>query len=74
MASQKGALGGNPSLESLGIVELDAESFPDEGLLPLSLTCLRIRDVRNLKKLDYTGLCQLSSLKKLILGNCPNLQ
>ncbi|RZB65900.1 putative disease resistance RPP13-like protein 1, partial [Glycine soja] len=74
MASLKGALGGNPSLESLGIVELDAESFPDEGLLPLSLTCLRIRDFRNLKKLDYKGLCQLSSLKKLILGNCPNLQ
>ncbi|RZB65897.1 putative disease resistance RPP13-like protein 1 [Glycine soja] len=74
MASLKGALGGNPSLENLEIGKLDAESCPDEGLLPLSLTCLRIRDFPNLKKLDYKGLSQLSSLKKLILGNCPNLQ
>ncbi|KAG4950200.1 hypothetical protein JHK86_043439 [Glycine max] len=74
MASLKGALGDNPSLETLSIRELDAESFPDEGLLPLSLTCLTISGFRNLKKLDYKGLCQLSSLKKLILENCPNLQ
>ena len=74
MASLKGALGDNPSLETLSITELDAESFPDEGLLPLSLTCLTISDFPNLKKLDYKGLCQLSSLKKLILDDCPNLQ
>ncbi|KAH1210607.1 hypothetical protein GLYMA_15G233400v4 [Glycine max] len=74
MASLKGALGDNPSLETLSIREQDAESFPDEGLLPLSLTCLTISGFRNLKKLDYKGLCQLSSLKKLILENCPNLQ
>ncbi|KHN20832.1 Putative disease resistance RPP13-like protein 1 [Glycine soja] len=74
MASLKGALGDNPSLESLEIEKLDAESFPDEGLLPLSLTHLRIRDFRNLKKLDYKGLCQLSSLKELFLDDCPNLQ
>ncbi|KAL5159579.1 putative disease resistance RPP13-like protein 1 [Glycine soja] len=54
--------------------ELDAESFPDEGLLPLSLTFLRIQDFRNLKKLDYKGLCQLSSLKELHIVMCPNLQ
>ena len=74
MASLKGALGDNPSLETLEITELDAESFPDEGLLPLSLACLVIRDFPNLKKLDYKGLCHLSSLKKLILDYCPNLQ
>ncbi|KHN20833.1 Putative disease resistance RPP13-like protein 1 [Glycine soja] len=74
MASLKGALGDNPSLESLWIEKLDAESFPDEGLLPLSLTCLWIHDFPNLKKLDYKGLCQLSSLKKLFLNKCPNLQ
>ncbi|KAG4950197.1 hypothetical protein AAZX31_15G218000 [Glycine max] len=74
MASLKGALGDNPSLESLGIIKHDAESFPDEGLLPLSLTCLWIIDFPNLKKLDYKGLCQLSSLKQLSLQECPNLQ
>ena len=74
MASQKGALGDNPSLEMLWIGNLDAESFPDEGLLSLSLTYLRIHDFPNLKKLDYKGLCQLSSLDELILVNCPNLQ
>ncbi|KRH13355.1 hypothetical protein GLYMA_15G233100v4 [Glycine max] len=74
MASLKGALGDNPSLESLGIGKLDAESFPDEGLLPLSLINLSIYGFPNLKKLDYKGLCQLSSLKKLILDGCPNLQ
>ncbi|KAG4947328.1 hypothetical protein JHK87_043335 [Glycine soja] len=74
MASLKGALGDNPSLETLGIIEQDAESFPDEGLLPLSLTYLWICDFPNLKKLDYKGLCHLSSLKELILDDCPNLQ
>ncbi|KAL2971814.1 hypothetical protein AAZX31_15G218500 [Glycine max] len=74
MASLKGALGDNPSLETLHIGELDAESFPDEGLLPLSLTCLWIYVFRNLKKLDYKGLCQLSSLKELNIIDCPNLQ
>nr|AAO15846.1 resistance protein KR4 [Glycine max] len=74
MASLKGALGDNPSLKTLRIIKQDAESFPDEGLLPLSLACLVIRDFPNLKKLDYKGLCHLSSLKKLILDYCPNLQ
>ncbi|RZB65926.1 putative disease resistance RPP13-like protein 1 isoform A [Glycine soja] len=74
MASLKGALGDNPSLESLGIIKHDAESFPDEGLLPLSLTYLWICDFPNLKKLDYKGLCHLSSLEVLWLDECPNLQ
>jgi len=62
------------SLESLYIAELDAECFPDEGLLPLSLTSLTIRGCPNLEKLYYKGLCQLSSLQTLSLKNCPNLQ
>ncbi|KAG4957689.1 hypothetical protein JHK85_044069 [Glycine max] len=74
MASLKGSLGDNPSLETLKIGKLDAESFPDEGLLPLSLISLCISAFPNLKKLDYKGLCQLSSLKELILQYCPNLQ
>ncbi|KHN35303.1 Putative disease resistance RPP13-like protein 1 [Glycine soja] len=63
-----------PRVESFPEGELDAESFPDEGLLPLSLTYLWIWDFRNLKKLDYKGLCHLSSLEVLWLDECPNLQ
>jgi len=74
VASLKGALGVNPSLEILRISDIDVESFPDEGLLPLSLTELEIDDCPNLKKLEYKGLCHLSSLQKLILDNCPILQ
>ncbi|KAL2335688.1 hypothetical protein Fmac_016901 [Flemingia macrophylla] len=70
----KGALAANTSLESLYISEVDVESFPDEGFLPLSLTCLKIRCCSNLRKLDYRGLCQLSSLKKLVIHQCHNLQ
>jgi len=74
IGSLKGAFRDRSSLESLWIEELDAKCFPDEGLLPFSLTSLTIRDCPNLEKLDYKGLYQLSSLKLLILVNCPNLQ
>ena len=43
-------------------------------MLPLSLTILKIKDCRNLKKLDYRGLSRLSSLKELSLHNCQILQ
>ncbi|XP_027909774.1 putative disease resistance protein At3g14460 isoform X1 [Vigna unguiculata] len=73
--SLKGALGGNPyCLRSLWIGKMDAECFPNEGLLPLSLTSLAISHCRNLKELDYKGLHQLSSLKTLSLCVCSNLQ
>ncbi|CAJ1978022.1 unnamed protein product [Sphenostylis stenocarpa] len=71
--SLKGALRDDPSLETLWIGEVDAECFPEEGLLPLSLTSLYITHSPNLKKLDYNGLCQLSSLKKLLLKDCVHL-
>ncbi|ESW05616.1 hypothetical protein PHAVU_011G194900 [Phaseolus vulgaris] len=70
----KGVWGTNPSLESLFIGKVDVECFPDEGLLPLSLTELRINDCPNLKKLDYKGLCHLSSLQTMFIRNCPLLQ
>ncbi|KAL2335691.1 hypothetical protein Fmac_016904 [Flemingia macrophylla] len=74
MASLKGALAANASLEILSIRNVDVESFPDEGLLPLSLTSLQIRFFSNLKKLDSKGLCQLSSLKELHIIGCENIQ
>jgi len=74
--------GGLPSnLESLTIAGCslkgalgDCSSFPDEGLLPPSLTSLSIHNCPNLEKLDYKGLYQLLSLKTLALWDCPNLQ
>jgi len=71
---KEGVWGTNPSLESLCIEKEDLECFPGEGLLPLSLTELRIDDCRNLKKLDYRGLSHLPSLRRLVLENCPILQ
>ncbi|RDY11162.1 putative disease resistance RPP13-like protein 1, partial [Mucuna pruriens] len=74
IASMKGALGANTSLKLLVIEEMDVESFPDEGLLPLSLKSLHIGYCPDLKILDYKGLCQLSSLEHLSLGDNPSLQ
>ncbi|XP_027356843.1 putative disease resistance RPP13-like protein 1 [Abrus precatorius] len=75
MASLRGALeANNTSLETLSFGKVDVESFPDEGLLPLSVTSLEIHDCPNLKKLNYKGLCHLSSLKSLIIDDCPSLQ
>ncbi|BAT96937.1 hypothetical protein VIGAN_09026400 [Vigna angularis var. angularis] len=74
VASLKGAWGTNPSLKILYICNVDLECFPGEGLLPLSLDHLEIYDCPNLKKLDYKGLCHLSSLQTLVLRDCPILQ
>jgi len=74
VGSLKRAFRDNPSLEQLFIEKVDAECFPEEGLLPLSLTELIMRDCPNLEKLDYKGLYQLSSLQSLRLENCPNLR
>ncbi|RDX80894.1 putative disease resistance protein, partial [Mucuna pruriens] len=74
MASLKGALGANSVLDRLSVTGLEVESFPEEGLLPLSLTCLEISDCGDLKSVDYKGLCSLSSLKVLYIGDCPKLQ
>ncbi|XP_062119281.1 putative disease resistance RPP13-like protein 1 [Humulus lupulus] len=52
----------------------DMESFLEQGSLPTSLTSLRIENVACLKYLDDKGFQELTSLKELIIYNCPNLQ
>ena len=71
IASLRETLDANTCLQTLRIENVDVECFTDEVLLPRSLTSLTIYDCRNLKKMEYKGLCHLSSL---ILWHCPNLQ
>jgi leucine-rich repeat protein SHOC2 len=52
----------------------EVESFPEEMLLPSSLTTLEIRHLSNLKSLDHKGLQHLTSLRELQIWHCPNLQ
>ncbi|KAK5833053.1 hypothetical protein PVK06_016864 [Gossypium arboreum] len=65
-----------PSLTSFYIShsEAEMECFPDEHLLPSSLTSIEISDLRNLKSLEYKGFQHLTSLCKLSIFSCPNLQ
>ncbi|KAH1102177.1 hypothetical protein GYH30_036640 [Glycine max] len=74
MSLLKSALGGNHSLERLSIGGVDVECLPEEGVLPHSLVTLVICKCGDLKRLDYKGLCHLSSLETLILFDCPRLQ
>jgi len=71
ITSLRETLDANSCLEHLCIEKVDVECFPDEVLLPPSLTSLEILHCPNLKKMEYKGLCHLSSLR---LYNCPNLQ
>ncbi|XP_011047693.1 PREDICTED: putative disease resistance protein At3g14460 [Populus euphratica] len=52
----------------------DLESFPEETMLPSTLVTLKIQDLRNLKSLDYKGLKHLTSLSKLEIWRCPQLE
>ncbi|PNY05551.1 disease resistance rpp13-like protein 1-like, partial [Trifolium pratense] len=74
LASMKCALAAATSLFTLYIGEVDVEFFPDQGLLPHSLSSLSITWCPNLKKLNHFGLCHLSSLTRLYLSSCPLLE
>ncbi|XP_050223699.1 putative disease resistance RPP13-like protein 1 [Mercurialis annua] len=64
-----------PSLLKLNIgKDKDVESFPEEMLLPSTLTSLKLIEFQNLKSLNYKGLQQLSSLRKLKIRKCPNVE
>ncbi|MBA0624441.1 hypothetical protein Godav_009799 [Gossypium davidsonii] len=64
-----------PSLTSFHIgSEVEMECFPDEHLLPSSLTSLWIWDLPNLKSLEYKGFQHLTSLCDLYIYGCPKLQ
>ncbi|XP_068501488.1 putative disease resistance RPP13-like protein 1 [Phaseolus vulgaris] len=71
IASLRDNLDPNTSIQTLSMRYLEVECFPDEVLLPRSLTSLRISHCSNLKKMHYKGLCHLSSLT---LHDCPSLE
>ncbi|KAL5545568.1 hypothetical protein UlMin_005255 [Ulmus minor] len=52
----------------------DVTSFPEEGLLPPTLTSLSIRNLSSLETLDNSGLGALTSLKYLTICKCPKLK
>ncbi|KAF2322500.1 hypothetical protein GH714_017337 [Hevea brasiliensis] len=52
----------------------DLESFPEDKLLPSTLTSLRLWNLENLKFLDCRGLQRLTSLRELKIWKCPNLE
>ncbi|XP_062173913.1 putative disease resistance protein At3g14460 [Alnus glutinosa] len=59
---------------SIGDKFEDAESFPDEGLLPTNLTYLFIGNFPNLKYFDTKGIQHLTALEKLEIWRCPKLE
>ena len=52
----------------------DMESFPNQSLLPSSLTSITIENLPNLKSLDCKGLQHLISLTILSISQCPNFE
>ncbi|KAI8537747.1 hypothetical protein RHMOL_Rhmol09G0048800 [Rhododendron molle] len=67
-----------PSLTTFGLLggseEYGLESFPEEGLLPSTLTYLCFGDLPNLKSLNKRGLQLLGSLERIFIVECPQLQ
>ncbi|KAK4608599.1 hypothetical protein RGQ29_002133 [Quercus rubra] len=71
-------LQGLHSLKRLGFINFtdcwDVESFPEEYLLPTTVTHLYITGFGNLRKLDNRGFQHLTSLQYLSMENCPKLK
>ncbi|KAK9902507.1 hypothetical protein M0R45_001544 [Rubus argutus] len=77
-SSKKWGLERLNSLVALSIIFEECEdivdSFPEEGLLPTTLTHLHLSNHLNLTMLDGKELLHLKSLKRLIISNCPKLK
>ncbi|XP_058182065.1 putative disease resistance RPP13-like protein 1 [Rhododendron vialii] len=66
-----------PSLTSFALFggsEDVLESFPEEGVLPSTLTYLCFGDLPNLKSLNKRGLQLLGYLERIYIFKCPQLQ
>lgn len=65
-----------PLLTSFGIFDENEnlKSFPEEELLPSTLTYLSMFGLSCLKNLDGRGLQHLTSLTTLVVSGCPELQ
>ncbi|XP_024024811.1 putative disease resistance protein At3g14460 [Morus notabilis] len=62
------------SLHISDISEDALDSFPEEGLLPPTLSSLSISDIPNLTTLNSNGFRQLTSLEKLSISWCARLE
>ncbi|GMN37867.1 hypothetical protein TIFTF001_042707 [Ficus carica] len=66
------------SLQSLFLQQFEIEggvdSFPEEGLLPSTLTSLSIFELKNLKTLNGKSFHNLTSLQQLTILGCEELQ
>ncbi|XVF23567.1 hypothetical protein REPUB_Repub13aG0049900 [Reevesia pubescens] len=75
LISREWSLQSLPSLTRFQISDAkEIESFPDEDLLPSTLTDLLIFSLPNLKFLNDKGFQHLTSLRSLEIFNCPNLK
>ncbi|XP_045822451.1 putative disease resistance protein At3g14460, partial [Trifolium pratense] len=64
------------SLKQLGVSDEfeNVESFPEENLLPPTLTWLLLMNCSKLRIMNNKGFLHLNSLKSLIIINCPSLE
>ncbi|XVF30665.1 hypothetical protein REPUB_Repub16aG0077900 [Reevesia pubescens] len=75
LISREWSLHSLPSLTQFIITNAkEIESFPDEDLLPSTLTLLWIYNLPNLKILNEKGFQHLTSLSRLNISQCPKLK
>uniref|UniRef100_A0A803QWR6 Disease resistance protein At4g27190-like leucine-rich repeats domain-containing protein n=1 Tax=Cannabis sativa TaxID=3483 RepID=A0A803QWR6_CANSA len=63
-----------PCLKMVNIVGWEEKSFPEEGLLPITLDKIVIQNCSNLESLNGKAFQQLTSLTYLYINNCERLQ